>query len=109
MTSTDHASDRVDHPHPGWWISVFFGMTLLGVLALHDAGYALWARHVTTLFTPVLLRWLFAVAVALHAGEAAYALLRARRASLSTAATIGWTLQTLALGYPSLRLLLRRR
>ena len=96
----------VERPHVGWWISIGFGMGLLGVLAWSDAAYAAWTEHVTTVFTRGFLRPLFAGACAIHVFEAQVALRVARRAGIEPAA--GWWFQTLLLGFPSLRLLLRR-
>lgn len=100
-------ADRVDRPHWAYWTSILFGMSLLALLALHDDTYAAWCTHVTTVFSRPLLRVLLIGAVAAHVGEAAYAYSLASRARLLNT-RIGWTLQTLVLGFPSLRLLLRR-
>jgi Ca2+/H+ antiporter len=55
---------------------------------------------------PLLLGVLVAALVA-HVGEALHAAKLAQ--ALGSTAVAGWALQTLLLGYPSLRLLLRRR
>ena len=41
-TKTLPPSQPVDRPHPGWWISILFGMTLTGLLALNDATWLGW-------------------------------------------------------------------
>lgn len=102
------ANDRVDHPHAAWWISILFGMSLLAVLALCQAAYALWAAQVTTLFSQSLLRLILIGAVAAHIAEGLYAFALATRLGLH-ATRSGWALQTLVLGFPSLRLLLAKR
>jgi hypothetical protein len=95
------ADPLVQRPHLGWWISILFGMSLLGVLAFDGPAYAFWCRAVTAILPQALLRWTFAIAILLHVGEAIYALRLARRSGLEASA-VGWFLQTLTLGYPSL-------
>ncbi len=82
-------------------------MSLLAVLALWDGAYAWWAAQVTTLFPQPLLRVLLLGAVAAHVGEGLYAYRLAARLGLAQSQR-GWLVQTLILGFPSLRLLLRR-
>ena len=96
---------RVHRPHPLWWISIFGGLGLLFTLTFSSAAYAWWVANLTPMFPVVVLQWISAGAIALHVGEGLYAYLRAKGAGLPTAA--GWGLQTLMLGYPSMRLLLR--
>lgn len=100
--------DGVERPHWGWWVSIILGMSLTTVLACDDRAYAWWSEHVTTLFPRPLLVGIFAFAWALHIGEALYAYSIAPAAG-QVASRWSWTLQTLTLGFPSLRLLLRRR
>lgn len=97
----------IDRPHLGWWISIIAGMTTLGVLAFDPAALAWWTSHLFWLPPSSLLIAVFIVAVALHVGEAAYAF-RLARGGVAPAAAVGWALQTLTLGYPSLRLLKQR-
>jgi 3beta-hydroxy-delta5-steroid dehydrogenase/steroid delta-isomerase len=99
-------ADTVERPHLGWWVSILVGMTVLGILAFNGTAYHAWHTHVTTYTPPLALRITFVLAVALHLGDAIYALRLAKRIGLGTA--WGWFLQTLALGYPSLRLLKKR-
>jgi hypothetical protein len=54
-----------------------------------------------------MLQAVLATALLLHVGEALYARRLARRAGLEASAS-GWFWQTLAVGFPSLRLILRR-
>lgn len=100
--------DGVERPHWGWWLSIISGMSLLTVLACDGDAYSWWSEHVTTLLSRPLLVGILIVAVALHVGEALYAYSIAAAAG-QVASRWGWTLQTLTLGFPSLRLLLRRR
>jgi hypothetical protein len=100
-------SERVDHPHIGWWVAVLGGLGMLAVLAFDAGAYAAWCAHVTASLSQSLLRVIFIAAVITHLAEAAYAFRLAQRAGLGTS-TGGWVLQTFALGFPSLRLLRRR-
>jgi hypothetical protein len=93
----------IDRPHVVWWISIIAGMTTLGVLAFDPPALAWWTAHLFWLPPAAVLIAVFIGAVALHVGEAAYAFRLA--SGVAPAAAIGWTLQTLTLGYPSLRLL----
>lgn len=106
MNEAGAAKGRVRHPHPGWWVSVLTGMTLLGILAFHDGASTWWHQHVTSLFTPGLLRGIFWVAVALHVAEGLWAGWSARRHG-GVGHPLGWLFQTLLLGWPSTRLLRR--
>jgi Transmembrane protein 254 len=72
---------------PGWYVTNLGGVIATGVVARRSGRASL--------------RLLFAVAAALHVGEAAYAYSAARRAGLTASAT-RWGLQTLAVGFPSL-------
>jgi hypothetical protein len=72
---------------PRWWLSNLGGMVVFGVAASRSRSK--------------LMRLGFAVAVALHVGEAAYAYDKARRAGFSSSAG-RWALQTLGVGFPSL-------
>jgi hypothetical protein len=99
------APPAVERPHAGWWIAVGGGLALLALVAFHPGAYAWWAAHVTAVFTASLLQAVFVVSVVLHLGEALYARGLARRVGEDPA---GWFWQTLALGFPSLRLLRRR-
>jgi hypothetical protein len=101
-------TNGVERPHWGWWVSIIAGMSLTTVLACSDAAYGLWSERVTTLFSRPLLVGIFVGAVALHVGEALYAW-RIAPAAGATDHRLGWALQTLTLGFPSLRLLLARR
>ncbi len=95
----------VERPHPGWWVAVLGGLGLTALLAFDPAAYALWARRVTDALSPAVLQAMLVVAVVLHVGEALYAWRLARRSGFPAGA---WFSQTLLVGFPSLRLLLRR-
>jgi hypothetical protein len=82
-------------------------MVTLGVLAFSPAALAWWTAHLFWLPPAAVLVAVFTVAVALHVGEAVYAF-RLARGGVAPDSAVGWMLQTLTLGYPSLRLLLRR-
>jgi hypothetical protein len=97
----------IDRPHLGWWLAVIAGMITLGVLAFVPAALAWWTGHLFWLPPAGVLIAVFVVAVGLHVGEAIYAF-RLARAGAEPDSAVGWMLQTLTLGYPSLRLLLRR-
>jgi hypothetical protein len=89
-TATDvtiGGTDRFVAVAPGWYVSNLGGLIMTGVVARRSGRPAL--------------RLLFAVAVGLHVGEAAYAYTAARRAGMTRSAS-RWALQTLAVGFPSL-------
>jgi hypothetical protein len=94
-----------DRPNIVWWLLVLGSLTLLALLAFRAPVYAWWVARAFPLPPRPALVALFAVAVALHIGEATYAARLARRFKLPAGA---WAVQTLLLGFPSLRLLLRR-
>lgn len=73
---------------PGWWLANLGGMVVYGVVAARSRSRAL--------------RLGYAVAVGLHVGEAVYAYVTVRRRA-SRPAAARWGLQTLAVGFPSLR------
>src|SRR5262245_23085235 len=103
----DDAQTGFETPHPGWWIGVLGGLGLLALLAFDDGAYAVWHRTVTTIFPQSLLRVIFVAAVVTHIGEALYALRLLQRIGLRDN-LLCWFAQTLALGFPSLRLLRRQ-
>ena len=107
MRDGQTGAESIDHPHVGWWVGVLGGMGALAVLAFNTGAYAAWCELVTAALPQNLLRGIFAVAVFLHVAEATYAFRVAQRARLGAQAG-PWFVQTLLLGFPSLRLLLRR-
>lgn len=70
-----------------WWVTNFGGIVVNGIVAARSSSKVV--------------RAVFATAVALHVGEAAYAYARARRAGFDEDAW-KWALQTLGVGFPSL-------
>ena len=88
-----------------WWIAIPVGLGLTGAFALSDAAYALMPAPMAAVLTPTVMRIIFVVAIGLHVLEGSFAMSRAKMRGLPAAA---WGAQTLLLGYPSLRLLLRR-
>ena len=99
-------TDTVHRPHPAWWIVIGGGLALTYVLSLSPRAYDYWVAHVTALPSLGVVRSIGVAAALTHLGEALYARRLALRLGLERAAT-GWFLQTLALGFPSLRLLRR--
>ena len=99
----------VTRPHIGWWLAIGLGLGLTFLLALSGSAYAAVAGLVPgfeAVFSRPVIQGIAVVAALLHVGEGLYAYRLARRSGLEATAT-GWGLQTLALGYPSLRLLRR--
>ena len=99
--------DRIERPHAGWWVAVLGGLGSLAVVALDPGAYAAWSRSVTPALSQPLLQLALAIALLLHVGEALYARRLAQRAGFERSAS-GWFWQTLAVGFPSLRLIRRR-
>jgi hypothetical protein len=75
---------------PRWWVSNFGGMVLSGVTAARSRSK--WVRRG------------YALALALHVGEATYAYVTAVRVGYDDDAW-KWGLQTLGVGFPSVRAL----
>ncbi|MFN8036426.1 MAG: nitroreductase/quinone reductase family protein [Acidimicrobiia bacterium] len=96
----------VEHPAPGWWISILTGMGLLGLVAHNRAVWRWWSRRITSAVPRPVYQAVFWVAVGLHVGEGAAAVVIAERRGRSTS-SLRWGFQTLLLGFPSLRLLRR--
>lgn len=96
----------VERPALGWWIAIGGGLGLLFALAFVPEAYAFWRKHVGPMMPRRVLQGIAAAAIALHVGEATYAYRIAKRRGVKGAGRWAW--QTLLLGYPSLRLLLRR-
>jgi len=97
----------VERPHPGWWAAVFSGMIILGLISF-NAPIGEWFQASVPLLELMPIegwRIIFWIAVAIHIGEAIYARIVSKKADLKT--SLGWTIQTLLLGWPSTRLLRR--
>ena len=101
------AESAVERPAPGWWAAILGGLALNAAVGFDARAFAAWSATVTTALEQSTVRNIFLAAVAAHAGEAWYAWRVAQGAGLRRSAA-GWCLQTLLLGFPSLRLLLRR-
>ncbi len=95
----------IERPHIGWWVAILGGLAFNAVVGFDAGAYAWWCAHVTTALSQPLVRNIFIAAVAAHIAEATYAARLAQRAGDSVP---GWFVQTLLLGFPSLRLLRRR-
>jgi len=100
--------DTVERPHVAWWLAVLGGLGLLAVLATSPDAYAGYAAHVHALPSQRILLWMLAGAAVLHVGEAAFCYRLAKQLGMEQAAA-GWLVQTLLLGFPSTRLLLKRK
>ncbi|KAH7445209.1 hypothetical protein KP509_02G112700 [Ceratopteris richardii] len=94
-----------------YWIAIPAGMTLLFCSAFippQYLGILQWARWLALFLfrTQYAVQTVFVVACIIHLGEAVYAWNLARR--VDSVNCKGWFWQTLALGFSSLRLLIRR-
>jgi hypothetical protein len=98
---------KVARPHWLWWLSLLPPLVLLAVLSSSAGAFAAWAALWPLAWPQSVYRGIFAFAMMLHAGEAAYAYTLARGSDEAERA-LGWTAQTALLGYPSLRLLVQR-
>ena len=112
LASFPHSTFRFAHPL--WYLVIFFGLFTLYLCAaypkampspftalqpLHDVAYAIFR-------TQLMLQIAFAAALAGHAGEAVYAYsVLLDRKGVAGNDRVYWTVQTLLLGFPSLRLL----
>ncbi|MEM1416698.1 MAG: NAD-dependent epimerase/dehydratase family protein [Myxococcota bacterium] len=99
----------VTRPHVGWWIGVGTGLGLTFLLAFDRRAHraaSLFVPGFGVVFPRRVLKGIAAGAAALHIGEGIYAYRLAKRSGLEEVA-LDWGLQTLALGWPSLRLLRR--
>ena len=105
--ATRSQPESLERPHVGWWIVVLAGASVYLLLAFDAGAYATWCTTVTPFVTQTQLRGFLLFAAVGHVAEAFYAVHLAQRLGLQEAAP-GLFLQTLMVGYPSLRLLLRR-
>lgn len=97
----------IERPAAIWWWLIVPPMTLLGVLSASAAQAQAWRAWSGLPMDQLVYQWIFAGAMAAHVGEGAAAWWLAGR-SAEAPRRLGWALQTLVLGYPSLRLLLQR-
>jgi hypothetical protein len=100
MAKRTKPSQRVVRPSFGWFLLLDGGLVLLGVLSASEPLHTQVSEASPIPLPPQSrLRRLLAGAVGLHVGEA---LIGARMASRRGLPTRGWTLQTFAVGFPSL-------
>ena len=97
------AIDAVDRPALVWWVLVLGGLTILALDSWDPAFYAWWTSHVNPLPGQAVMAWVFVACVPIHAGEAIYVNLAAKKSGLALSRA-AWTVQTLILGYPSTHL-----
>lgn len=107
---TKQAKDLIS-PEFYYWMASIGGLILTFCCAFVPPpfmGVFEWIRQVALFIfrSQMIIRAVFVIACILHLGEGMYAWLLARRVDPANAK--GWFWQTLALGFPSLRLLLRR-
>jgi len=100
-------TESLDRLHLGWWVVVLGGTAVLALLAFSTGAYAVWCQWVSPVLTQTHLRALLMIAVAGHIAEAVYAVWLAQRAGLQNQAAVLFV-RTLAVGFPSLRLLRRQ-
>ena len=90
---------RLETPAVGWFVLLDGGLVVLATLALNRRAHDALAARV-----PLVPRWalrrLLVMALAVHAAEGVGAAHLARRRGLDPSA---WGLQTLVVGFPSLR------
>ena len=99
--------DVLEHPALGWWVAILAGLATNAVVAFDSGAYAWWCTHVTPVLSQGVVQAIFIAAIVTHVAEATYALRLAQRNGLGDRAG-GWFVQTLLLGFPSLRLLRQR-
>ena len=100
-------SDKVDRPHLVWWIVIVGGLSILAWQGFSAPFYAWWVAHVNPLPAQSTMAWIFLACIPLHIGEAIYCWRLSNRLG-TPEASMGWALQTLVIGFPSTRLLMKR-
>ncbi len=91
---------KVVHPSLGWFLLLDGGMIALAALATSESLHARVSEAALTPLPPQSrLQKLLAAALLTHAGEALIGARMAKRRGLPSS---GWTLQTFAVGFPSL-------
>ena len=98
---------QIARPHLIWWLLIVPPMALLAVLSTSPVFAQAWQDLAHLPLSQPIYQWIFALAMLAHVGEGAYAW-RLAGQSLQAPLRWQWGLQTLVLGYPSLRLLLAR-
>jgi hypothetical protein len=100
---------ELDGPTIFTWLAVTIGMlAVFSAACLPPVGPLKWALaiHLFVFRSILVIRLVLVIAIALHAGEAVYAWFLARKVDPRNAT--GWFWQTFALGFFSLRYLLKR-
>lgn len=100
-------ADTVERPHLAWWIVVVGGLTILGLQGFNESFYAFWVAHVNALPAKSTMAWIFLAVIPVHVGEALYCWRLSNRIGTPNASA-HWALQTLVIGFPSTRLLMKR-
>jgi hypothetical protein len=107
----DHGSrsrpDVVERPRLVWWVFVLGGLTVLGFQGFSTDFYSWWVLHVNWLPGKRTMAGVFIACVPIHVVEAIYVHRLALRLGMHESA-VGWSVQTLLLGYPSTRLIRNR-
>ena len=98
---------QIARPAWFWWLLILPGMTLVAVLAASPVATAQWQELSRLPLSQTVYQWIWWAAVLAHIGEGAYAWRLAGQGA-EAPRRAAWALQTLVLGYPSLRLLRRR-
>jgi Domain of unknown function (DUF4499) len=101
-------SDKVDRPHPLWWVAIVGGLTILGLQGFSPAFYGWWVTQVNALPAQSTMAWIFLACIPLHVGEAIYCWRLSNRLG-TPGASAQWALQTFVIGFPSTWLLMKRR
>jgi hypothetical protein len=96
----------IERPPARAWVLVLTGMTAYGVISFADPAWSAWRKVDRWLPRPIYQAG-FLVAVGTHVYKAGVASGISRAAGQPSKDRRAWTAQTLALGFPSLRLLRR--
>jgi hypothetical protein len=100
MAMSKASAAHVVRPHPGWFALLDGGLVALGVLSASEQAHGTVNKVVPAPLPPrKVLQGILAGALVIHAGEALAAARMARRKGLPV---VGWALQTLVVGFPSL-------
>jgi hypothetical protein len=100
MAMPKASARRVVRPHPGWFALLDGGLVALGALAASEQAHRTMNKVAPApLPSRKVLQGILAGALAIHVGEALAAARLARRKGQPV---LGWALQTLVVGFPSL-------
>ena len=108
MAAFDPRRDVVDRPHWIWFVVVWGGLALLAALAFIPSFHAWYGQAVHAMPSQTVLVWVLLACLPIHVFEGWLALKICEELGM-TASAKGWAWQCFALGYPSTRLLLKRR